>query len=57
VEEPVVQEVPYVREPEPVTLKEGERIFGEDELLGGPLHNYEACTNPSECEYHKEEYL
>jgi hypothetical protein len=40
VEEPVVQEVPYVREPEPVTLKEGERIFGEDELLGGPLHNY-----------------
>jgi len=36
-------------EPEPRQLKEGERIFGEDELLGGPLHSFENCSNPLEC--------
>jgi len=39
-------------------LKEGERIFREDELLGGKgSHAYETCANPTNCPVHKDEYL
>jgi hypothetical protein len=38
-------------------IKEGERIFGEDELLGGKgSHSYETCANPPDCAVHKDEF-
>ena len=44
--------------PQARIIKDGERIFGEDELLGGKgSHSYKTCANPPDCAVHKEEFV
>jgi hypothetical protein len=44
--------------PQARVIKDGERIFGEDELLGGKgSHSYETCANPPDWAVHKEEFV